>query len=386
MVVVNGSDVIIAWTFDDPISTVFVRHWKFRTSNGTKNLAYIFRNQNTTIVARSRLPGVEIIKPGMLVLKNVDFRYNGTYRFYLLTPSGSFTSDVTVFVAGKPTVSVCSSAIVVNGGENVTCLCRGQGVNIPGLVNVTWFKDGAQIGKTESQQNELILNYVNERNSGNYTCRVQKYVEVQNETSVELIVEYPPEKPKFRIFSRTVELGKSVAMICTAKAVPEPRYIIVHNNIETISNDRMFIIDVVNKSHAGSYQCIAENKHGSSSKIDNLTVVDSEINQSFKDDFGKVWIVVFSVSGFVVGVLFSHILACFLRRFRSRKSQSNPELQTPEDNTNYQNLDITKMNAPENCESLTMNVVSNGEGSENDPTYAQLNTIRNDENNYQALT
>jgi hypothetical protein len=75
------------------------------------------------------------------------------------------------------------------------------------------------------------------------------------------------------IFPKTVQLGKSVVMICTAKAVPEPRYIIVHNNTETISNDRMFILDDVNKSHAGSYQCIVENKLGSSSKIDNLTVV-----------------------------------------------------------------------------------------------------------------
>lgn len=115
--------------------------------------------------------------------------------------------------------------------------------------------------------------------------------------------------------------------------------------------------------------------------------LDSEINQSFKDNFGKVWIiVVFTVSDFVLGDLFSHILASSLRCFRSRKSQSNTELQTPENNLNYQDLDITKMNAPENYESLTMNVVSNGEESENDPTYAQLSTTRDDENNYQALT
>jgi hypothetical protein len=92
------------------------------------------------------------------------------------------------------------------------------------------------------------------------------------------------------------------------------------------------------------------------------------------------------VSDFVLGDLFSHILASSLRCFRSRKSQSNTELQTPENNLNYQDLDITKMNAPENYESLTMNVVSNGEESENDPTYAQLSTTRDDENNYQALT
>jgi hypothetical protein len=34
----------------------------------------------------------------------------------------------------------------------------------------------------------LILKDVNERNSGNYTCRVQSLVEVENETSVEVVV------------------------------------------------------------------------------------------------------------------------------------------------------------------------------------------------------
>jgi hypothetical protein len=46
-------------------------------------------------------------------------------------------------------VYVCPSPIVVNKGENVTCLCQGHGGNIPGHVNVTWFKDGAQISNTE---------------------------------------------------------------------------------------------------------------------------------------------------------------------------------------------------------------------------------------------
>ena len=85
-------------------------------------------------------------------------------------------------------MSVCPSPIVVNKGENVTCLCQDHGGNIPGHVNVTWFKDGAQISNTELQQNMLILKDVNERNSGNYTCRVQSLVEVENETSVEVVV------------------------------------------------------------------------------------------------------------------------------------------------------------------------------------------------------
>ncbi|CAB4014651.1 ---NA--- [Paramuricea clavata] len=143
MVVVKGSDVEIAWTFDNDISQVILRIWWFKKTGASnfKRLAFIHvDDQDPTILNGTSLSRFEIVKPATLLLKKIDLDYTGT-------------------------------PIVVNEGENVTCLCQGQGGNIPGHVNVTCFKDGAQISNTELQQNMQILKDVNERNSGNDTCR-----------------------------------------------------------------------------------------------------------------------------------------------------------------------------------------------------------------------
>ena len=73
----------------------------------------------------------------------------------------------------------------------------------------------------------------------------------------------------------TVLFGKSVVITCEAIAVPIPSYTIIHNNTEIVSTHKTFIITDLTYNHAGSYQCIAANRVGNSSRILNLTVTGS---------------------------------------------------------------------------------------------------------------
>ena len=104
-----GSTDKIQWTFDDDISSLRYRNyrtWFFTSSNGSRpqRLAAIYSNGEPKIF-NSSLPGVAIEKPATLVLKNIDFKNNGTYRFELrhsFYPGRRFTSnEVVVFIAGK---------------------------------------------------------------------------------------------------------------------------------------------------------------------------------------------------------------------------------------------------------------------------------------------
>jgi hypothetical protein len=100
-----------------------------------------------------------------------------------------------------------------------------------------------------------------------------------------------------------------------------------------------------------------------------------------------VWhIIVSLVSGFIIGILFSYIISSSRSHCRwfsgSRNPERNPEPQPTEVDTTYQELDLSKMNTPDNYESLRVNVASNDDNS----TYTDLSKTRDEENNYQSLT
>ena len=53
----------------------------------------------------------------------------------------------------------CSSAVIVNEGDDFTCVYGGKGGNPP--ANVTWYdKDGVQIGGTGKEEQTLTRSNV----------------------------------------------------------------------------------------------------------------------------------------------------------------------------------------------------------------------------------
>ena len=77
------------------------RFWYFTSSDGgqTESLASIYRDSKP-VIHNSSLPEVAVEKPGTLILKNVDLRYNGTYVFIIERLFYS-QAEILVFIAGK---------------------------------------------------------------------------------------------------------------------------------------------------------------------------------------------------------------------------------------------------------------------------------------------
>ena len=101
-----------------------------------------------------------------------------------------------------------------------------------------------------------------------------------------------------------------------------------------------------------------------------------------------VWHIMISlVSGIIIGILVCYIVWCSCRRWlRTRRPQSNPEAQTTEADTTYQELDLSKMNTEDNYQSLRVNAASNNVANDDDSTYTELSKTRDEENKYQSLT
>ena len=78
------------------------------------------------------------------------------------------------YISEKPNVTLsCSSSTTLNEGDNFTCACRGKGGNPP--ANVTWYKDGVQIGGTGNEEQTLTLRNVDGTDSGTYKCVAQSH-------------------------------------------------------------------------------------------------------------------------------------------------------------------------------------------------------------------
>jgi MFS superfamily sulfate permease-like transporter len=106
-----------------------------------------------------------------------------------------------------------------------------------------------------------------------------------------------------------------------------------------------------------------------------------------KEDDGTtvaVWhIVVFLMSGIMIGILISYIVFCSRRKFRSRKPQSKPEPKTTEVDTTYQELDLSNMNTEDNYQSLRVNAASlydAGNQTANDEDIYIVNIYRVEQN------
>jgi hypothetical protein len=80
----------------------------------------------------------------------------------------------------------CSSPIIVNEGDDVTCVCRGEGGNPP--ANVAWYKDGVQIGGTGIEEQTLTLSNVDGTDNGTYKCMAQSHINAIDEKSIEVKV------------------------------------------------------------------------------------------------------------------------------------------------------------------------------------------------------
>ena len=79
------------------------------------------------------------------------------------------------FISENPTVSTnCSSSVTRNEGQDLVCLCQGEGGNPP--ANVTWYdKTGKIITEKRENNKTLELRNLSVTDSGSYKCVAECY-------------------------------------------------------------------------------------------------------------------------------------------------------------------------------------------------------------------
>ena len=103
--------------------------------------------------------------------------------------SGKTYLSCLLYISEKPKVTTnCSSPIRLDIGADVSCTCRGKGGNPP--ANVTWYKEGKQIGGVGKEEQELILDPLHGADNGTYKCVVQSHTNAtfKDEESIVVLV------------------------------------------------------------------------------------------------------------------------------------------------------------------------------------------------------
>ena len=101
--VISGSTARLKWVIKWNPSEASLAWYFTRRRVGSKEerIASKFRNRDAVIDNSSSLPGVAIETPATLILKNVDERYNGKYRFSAHVTAAIANGQVDLFIAGK---------------------------------------------------------------------------------------------------------------------------------------------------------------------------------------------------------------------------------------------------------------------------------------------
>ncbi|XP_028399291.1 hemicentin-1-like [Dendronephthya gigantea] len=275
LTLLNGSTANITWSFDNDLSAVNLRVWKFTSSDGVFNddrLGRIIDNDPPSKI--TRLLDVAIERPGTLLLKNVNQTYDGTYKFSIETE----TSAVVVYIAKKPNVTLdCRNCPVrPDEGDNFTCLCKSKGGNPP--PNVTWYKDGVKISDVGTVNQTLNIWNINRKDTGTYKCVATSYPNINytDEKSCQVIVNFKPTNTEIKFSQNPAVVNQTVKITCAFEGQPKATYIIYYNDTKVVSTNMPYFKNVTLED-AGTYKCIANNTLGNDSDSKILNVTDKPI-------------------------------------------------------------------------------------------------------------
>ena len=100
--VISGSTARVKWVIKWNPSEASLAWYFTRRRVGSKEEEIAVKYQtDDDIISNSSLPGVKIEPPTTLILKNVDERYNGKYRFSAHITGANSNAEVDLFIAGK---------------------------------------------------------------------------------------------------------------------------------------------------------------------------------------------------------------------------------------------------------------------------------------------
>ncbi|XP_028416917.1 contactin-4-like [Dendronephthya gigantea] len=216
--------------------------------------------------------GTKVSTKKSFTISPVKWRDAGTYECFVKNNLGSDSVSKYLTEKAKPNVTLgCPDTTTLNEGDDFSCLCEGKDGNPP--ADVTWFKDDKKISGTGKNERLLTFTNIDNTDSGNYKCVAESDPDerYKDEKTIEITIHFRPHVTTITFMPKRAEVGKAMNITCESEGLPEPSFIITHNNTEIIV-EKTYNIPQVNWSDGGLYQCIARNILGSNSKCYFLTV------------------------------------------------------------------------------------------------------------------
>nr|XP_053638461.1 interference hedgehog-like [Cherax quadricarinatus] len=183
--------------------------------------------------------------------------------------------------ASPPQFVTLRTIYTAHTGSNVTLLCLANGHPKPTL---QWSRYGGRLPLRSIQQEDgsLLITQLAAQDEGTYLCRAY------NGLGTEILLDVPLEvleAPSITLApeSQDVEEGKSVTLACTAVGYPHPKIMwvfnggLVRNDGNILITENGLTIGVVEKEHAGIFQCFAHNPEGTVQSVAVISVVPKTV-------------------------------------------------------------------------------------------------------------
>ncbi|XP_028411969.1 deleted in malignant brain tumors 1 protein-like [Dendronephthya gigantea] len=108
-----------------------------------------------------------------LVLENVGETDMGIYKCVAEDNDRKDEKSINVVLPQRITAVInCSSAIIADEGDNLTCVCKNGGIP---AANVSWYKENTRMETEIGERQTLVLRNVVEQDNGIYSCVVQRH-------------------------------------------------------------------------------------------------------------------------------------------------------------------------------------------------------------------
>ncbi|XP_028399370.1 hemicentin-1-like isoform X2 [Dendronephthya gigantea] len=177
----------------------------------------------------------------------------------------------------------CRSPVMLNEGDNFTCLCKGEGGSPP--AKVVWFNDGVNVSLVGTKNQALKLLNVSKEDNGTYTCNATSYPHENytDEKSIVVIVYIIPNVTTDCDSSMAVNEGVDVTCYCECKGGNPPANCTwFKNGILTGKiglKENTLNRPNIKRTDGGNYTCVGES-HSSAmaKKLTTITVYYVEVN------------------------------------------------------------------------------------------------------------
>ncbi|XP_069369001.1 brother of CDO isoform X2 [Paralichthys olivaceus] len=177
-----------------------------------------------------------------------------------------------------------SRSIMVTKGQRLVLECVASGIPTP---QVTWAKDGQDLrfhNNTRFLLSNLLIDAVDEGDSGTYICRADNGIGSASSATVLYDVQvFEPPHVTVELQQPEVVYGETVRITCQARGKPTPAVMWLHNarplapSTRHRLTPRMLRVFNVGPQDDGLYQCMAENGVGSSQASARLITVSTGI-------------------------------------------------------------------------------------------------------------